>query len=87
MRKALYVDHIAILDENECPVGYEIKMKKRQIEDSQPVHVGTAIRKCNFPWSRFNLRTLVQQSKLLFNLFVYFLYEHLQAGSWHTGEL
>ena len=56
MRKALYVDHIAILDETECPVGYEVKMKKRQVEDSQPVHVGNAIREC---FSTFEVLTLL----------------------------
>ena len=43
IKKPLYEDHVAILDENEVPVGYEIKMKKRKIIDNQPVHIGNAI--------------------------------------------
>ena len=43
IKKPLYEDHVPILDEDEVPVGYEIKMKKRKIVDNQPVHIGNAI--------------------------------------------
>ena len=48
MKKPLYENHVPILDEEECPVGYEITMKKRRVIDEQPVHVGTAIRESYF---------------------------------------
>ena len=48
MAKALYVSDNVFVDENDTVTGYEVRMNKRVITDSKPVHVATAI----LQWSK-----------------------------------
>ena len=48
MAKALYVSDSVFVDENDTVTGYEVRMNKRVITDSKPVHVATAI----LQWSK-----------------------------------
>ena len=58
-----------------------VKLLITNLSISEMQYVSIFHKKCNI------IISLVQQSKLLLNSFVYFLYEHLVRGSWHTGKL
>ena len=48
MAKALYVSDSVFVDENDSVTGYEVRLNKRTVTDSKPVHVATAI----LQWSK-----------------------------------
>ena len=66
---AFTMDQNEVINESENLVGWEIKQRKRKVVDSKPIHFSNAI---------------LQTSKLLFLEFMYWLYEHLQPGSFRT---
>lgn len=69
-RKAFYVADNEYFNEEGEITGYEVKLRKRKIHDDKPCHVSLAI---------------LQWSKVLFLRFMYFLLDHLEAGSFRTG--
>ena len=69
-RKAFFVCDKEYCNEEGNVSGYEVKMRKRRIEDDKPIHVSLAI---------------LQWSKLLFLRFMYFLLDHLRDGSFRQS--
>ena len=69
-RKAFFVCEKEYCNEAGDVTGYEVKMRKRRIEDDKPIHVSLAI---------------LQWSKLLFLRFMYFLLDHLKDGSFRQS--
>ena len=69
-RKAFYVNENEFYDESGEIVGYEVKMRKRTVFDNKPIHVSCAI---------------LQWSKILFLRFMYFLFDHLEPGSFRAS--
>ena len=68
-QSAFTVDQNEVINESENLVAWEIKQRKRRVIDTKPIHFSNAI---------------LQTSKLLFLEFMYWLYEHLQPGSFRT---
>ena len=58
-----------VYDEDDQLACYIVKMDKKKITDSKPVHIGIAI---------------LQWSKVLFIRFMYWLEEHLEDGAFKT---
>ena len=69
MKSPYFQDSVEILNEADDLACYKVKMKKKKIKDSKPVHIGVAI---------------LQWSKVLFIRFMYWLEEHLEEGSFKT---
>ena len=67
--KAFTLDQNEIINECDELVAWEVKQRKRQITDCKPIHFANAI---------------LQTSKLLFLEFMYYIYNHLQPGSFRT---
>ena len=68
-RRPLYKNHVVIENEEGEAGATEVTLEKKTIEDSKPVHIGVAI---------------LQWSKLLFLRYMYFLFKHLEPGSFRT---
>ena len=68
-QSAFNVDQESIACETGEIVAWEMKNKKRRIVDTKPIHFSNAI---------------LQTSKLLFLNFMYWLYRHLEPGSFRT---
>ena len=67
--KALYRDHSIIHTEEGEASGWEVTCDKKTVCDSKPVHIGVCI---------------LQWSKLLILRYMFFLYHHLQCGSFKS---
>ena len=65
-RRTMYKDHVVIEDENGDACATEVTSLKGTVEDDKPVHIGVAI---------------LQHSKLLFLKFMFYLFQHLEPGS------
>ena len=68
-RKTTYKDHVVIQNEEGEAGATEITSLKKTITDCKPVHIGVSI---------------LQWSKLLFLRYMYFMYKHLQPGSFRS---
>ena len=68
-QKAFTMDQNEVINECEELVAWEVKQRKRTIADCKPVHFANAI---------------LQTSKLLFLEFMYYIYNHLQPGSFRA---
>ena len=68
-KKPFYRNKKEVYDENDQLACYIVKMDKKNIKDSKPVHIGVAI---------------LQWSKVLFIRFMYWLEEHLEEGAFKT---
>ena len=55
-KKIHFLDDTEIFDENEEPIGYELRSRKKKCTDDKPIHFATAI---------------LQWSKYLFQRYVY----------------
>ena len=69
MKSPYFKESVEVLDETDDLACYKVKMVKKTIKDSKPVHVGVAI---------------LQWSKVLFIKFMYWLEEHLEEGAFKT---
>ena len=69
LKRALYKDHVVIQNEEGEAGATEVTCDKKIIEDDKPVHIGVAI---------------LQWSKLLFLRFMFYLYNHLEPGSFRS---
>ena len=69
LRSPLFTSAEDILDENEEIVGYEITSLPSTATDNKPVHVSVAI---------------LQHAKILFLRFMWFLFDHLEPGSFRS---
>ena len=69
MKSPYFKESVEVLDETDDLACYKVKMVKKTIKDSKPVHVGVAI---------------LQWSKVLFIRFMYWLEEHLEEGAFKT---
>ena len=58
-----------IFDENHQAVGYEYSSLPKKTIDNKPVHISVAI---------------LQHAKILFLKFMWFLFDHLEPGSFRT---
>ena len=68
-RRTMYKDHVVIQNEEGEAGATEVTSLRRTIEDSKPVHIGVAI---------------LQWSKLLFLRYMFFMFNHLEPGSFRT---
>ena len=68
-RRAVYKHHVVIENEEGEASATEVTLDKKTIEDEKPVHIGVAI---------------LQWSKLLFLRYMYFMFKHLEPGSFRT---
>ena len=68
-RRTMYKDHVVIQNEEGEAGATEVTSLKKTITDSKPVHIGVAI---------------LQWSKLLFLRYMYFLFDHLEPGSFRS---
>ena len=68
-KKPFYRTTKEVYDENDQLACYIVKMDKKNIKDSKPVHIGVSI---------------LQWSKVLFIKFMYWLEEHLEEGAFKT---
>ena len=68
-RRTMYKDHVVIQNEEGEAGATKVTSLKKTITDSKPVHIGVAI---------------LQWSKLLFLRYMYFLYKHLEPGSFRN---
>ena len=68
-RSPLFKNLDQIFDEQGDPVGYEYTSLPKKTVDNKPVHVSVAI---------------LQHAKILFLKFMWFLFDHLEAGSFRT---
>ena len=69
VRSPLYQSAAEIYDENDEIAGYEITRLPSSATDNKPVHVSVAI---------------LQHAKILFLEFMWFLFDHLEPGSFRT---
>ena len=65
-RKPTCEKDFELLDENMCPVAFEVCLRKKIVKDNLPVQVGVQI---------------LMHSKLMFLEFMEFLRTHLKPGS------
>ena len=68
-QSAFNIDQHEIISEEGDVIAWEIKNRKKNVTDSKPIHFSNAI---------------LQTSKLLFLEFMYWLYRHLEPGSFRT---
>ena len=68
-QSAFNVDQEEIINETGDVTAWELKNRKKKVVDDKPVHFSNAI---------------LQTSKLLFLRFMYWLYKHLEPGSFRT---
>ena len=68
-RSPLFKNVDLIPNEDDELVGYEYSTLPKKTIDNKPVHVSVAI---------------LQHAKILFLKFMWFLYDHLEAGSFRT---
>ena len=68
-RSPLFKSAAEIYDENDEIAGYEITSLPSSATDNKPVHVSVAI---------------LQHAKILFLSFMWFLFDHLEPGSFRT---
>ena len=68
-QSAFNVDQEEIIVETGDVIAWELKNRKKKVVDDKPVHFSNAI---------------LQTSKLLFLRFMYWLYKHLEPGSFRT---
>ena len=69
LKRALYKDHVVIQNEEGEAGATEVTCGRKTIEDSKPVHVGVCI---------------LQWSKLIFLKFMFYLFNHLEPGSFRS---
>ena len=69
IKQLLYKDHVVIQNEEGEAGATEVTCDKSSIEDEKPVHIGVAI---------------LQWSKVLFLRFMFYLYHHLEPGSFRS---
>ena len=68
-QSAFNIDQEEIITETGDVIAWELKNRKKSVRDDKPVHFSNAI---------------LQTSKLLFLRFMYWLYKHLEPGSFRT---
>ena len=69
MKSPLFKDVQEVFDETRQAIGYEYSCLPKKTVDNKPVHISVAI---------------LQHAKILFLKFMWFLFDHLEPGSFRT---